>query len=125
MALDAAKVGSPPIATNAAPYTKVVERLEAATAARCEQRLVSDGGRLLPSAKRSDVDFLGDAQSVIELDTEVANRAVDLCVTEQKLNRAQIAGFPVDHREKHAQVGPVSKSVMHFRRAAHRQRGYQ
>jgi ribulose-5-phosphate 4-epimerase/fuculose-1-phosphate aldolase len=44
----------------------------AAAAARCEQRLVRDGGRPLPSAKRSDVDLLGDAQRVIEFDAEVS-----------------------------------------------------
>ena len=72
--------------------------LDAAAAARCEQGLVRDGGRPLPSAKRSDVDPLCDAEGVIEFDAKVTNRAVHLCVTEQELNRAQIAGLPVDQR---------------------------
>jgi len=72
--------------------------LRTADVARCEQRLVRDGGRPLPSAKRSDVDLLGDAQSVIKFDAEVSDRAVHLGVTKQELNGAQIAGLPVDQR---------------------------
>jgi hypothetical protein len=46
--------------------------LRTADAARCEQRLVRDGERPLPSAKRSDVDLLGDAQRVLEFGAEVS-----------------------------------------------------
>ena len=38
----------------------------------------------------SDVDLLGDLDSVIDLDTEVAHSAFDLQMAEQKLDRAQI-----------------------------------
>ena len=34
----------------------------------------------------SNVGLLGDGQSVIDLDTEIANRALDLGVTEQQLH---------------------------------------
>lgn len=70
--------------------------LEAAAAARYEQRPVWGGGPLLPSAKGSDVDLLGDARRVIEFHAEVSNRAVHLCVAEQELNRTQISRVPVD-----------------------------
>jgi hypothetical protein len=72
--------------------------LDAAAANRCEQRLVRDGGRPLPSAKRSDVDFLGDAQRVIEFDAEVSDRAIHLGVTKQELNGSEISRLPVDQR---------------------------
>lgn len=53
---------------------------------------------MLPSAKRSDVDFLGDTQRVIEFDTEVSDRTVHLCVTKKELNRSEISCLPVDQR---------------------------
>jgi hypothetical protein len=40
--------------------------------------------------------LLGDRQSVINLDTEIANRALDLGVTEQQLDGPQIAGAAID-----------------------------
>ena len=47
----------------------------------------------------SDVDLLGDLDSVIDLDAEVANRAFDLRMAEQKLDRPQISSSPIDqHR---------------------------
>ena len=46
----------------------------------------------------SDVDFLRDLYGVIDLDAEVANRALDLRVSEQKLYGPEIPGAPVDQR---------------------------
>jgi hypothetical protein len=76
----------------------VCSGLDAAAADRCEQRPVRDGGRLLPSAQCSNVDFLGDAQSVIKFDAEVSDRAVHLGVTKQELNGSEISRLPVDQR---------------------------
>ena len=70
--------------------------LETVSAAICKERLVRDDGRLLPSAKRSDVDFLGDTECVIEFYTEVSDGAVHLGVTKQELNRSEISRLPVD-----------------------------
>ena len=72
--------------------------LEVVAAVGCDQRPVWDGGRLLPSAKRSDVDFLGDAQRVVEFDAKVPDRAINLGVSEQELDGPKIAGLPVDQR---------------------------
>lgn len=44
----------------------------------------------------SDVDLLRDLYGVIDLDTEVPNRAFDLRVSEQELDRPKIAGSTVD-----------------------------
>ena len=46
----------------------------------------------------SNVGLLGDGQSVIDLDTEIANRALDLGVTEQQLDGPQIASAAIDQR---------------------------
>ena len=46
----------------------------------------------------SNVGLLGDGQSVIDLDTEIANRALDLGVTEQQLDGPQIADAAIDQR---------------------------
>ena len=72
--------------------------LDAAAEARFDQRLVRDGGRPLPSAKGSDVNFLGNAQRVIEFDAEVSHRAVHFGVTKQELNGSEISRLPVDQR---------------------------
>ena len=53
---------------------------------------------MLPSAKPSDVDLLGDAQSVVEFDAKVPDRAINLGVSEQELDGPKIAGLPVDQR---------------------------
>lgn len=44
----------------------------------------------------SDIDLLGDLDCVIDLDAEVANRALDLGMSKQELDRAQIASAAVD-----------------------------
>ena len=46
----------------------------------------------------SDLDLFGDGKRVIDLDTEIANRALDLGVTEQQLDGPQIAGAAIDQR---------------------------
>jgi len=43
----------------------------------------------------SNVDLLGDAQRIFKFDAKVSDSAVNLCVSEQKLNRSEISGFPV------------------------------
>ena len=58
--------------------------------------LVEDGERRLPSAQLSNVDLFSDTQRVFQLNAKISNCAVDLGVAEQKLYRAQIAGFQVD-----------------------------
>jgi len=40
----------------------------------------------------SDVDLLGDLDGVVDLDAKVPNRAFNLRVPEQKLDRSQISG---------------------------------
>ena len=54
---------------------------------------------------RSDVGLLGDGERVIDLDAEIAHRALDLGVAEQKLDRPQIAGAAVDQRG----LGPAQR----------------
>ena len=44
----------------------------------------------------SHVDLLGDGQSIINLDAQIANRAFDLGVTEQQLDGPQIAGAAIN-----------------------------
>jgi len=46
----------------------------------------------------SDLDFLGDLNGIIDLDTKISNRALDLRVAQQQLYRAQVASSPVDQR---------------------------
>lgn len=57
------------------------------------------------SPRRSDVDALGDAQGVLELDPQIAHSTVDLRVTQQELDRAQIAGLAVNLRR----LGPPQR----------------
>ena len=44
----------------------------------------------------SDVELLGNIEGVIEFDTKVSHRAFDLGMSEQQLNRPEIAGLAVD-----------------------------
>ena len=55
-----------------------------------------DQGRMAPSGAASEIELLGDAESVVNLDAEVANSAFELPVTKKKLDRSQIAGLAVD-----------------------------
>src|SRR5438132_10259868 len=55
------------------------------------------GGRAVPLCPgRSDVDLFRDGESVIDLNAEVAHRALDLLVPQQKLHRPQVARAAVD-----------------------------
>ena len=44
----------------------------------------------------SDVNLLGYGKRVIDLDSEIADRALDLCVTQQELNSSKISCFLID-----------------------------
>jgi hypothetical protein len=46
----------------------------------------------------SNVDLFGYRESIINLDTEIADRALDLGMTEQQLDGPQIAGATIDQR---------------------------
>jgi hypothetical protein len=52
--------------------------------------------RLCPGT--SDVDLLRDLNGVVDLDTEVADGALDFGMSEQQLDRPQVAGSPIDQR---------------------------
>lgn len=45
---------------------------------------------------KSHVDALCDAQSILKFHAKVANGAVDLGVTEQKLHRAEVSGLSIN-----------------------------
>jgi len=47
---------------------------------------------------RSKFDLLRYDESVIDLYTQISNRAFELCVTKQQLDGAEIARFAVDLR---------------------------
>ena len=93
--------GCPGIGSVVCPVVQILNvrsGLEAAAIDRCEQRPVRNGGRLLPSAKCSNVDFLGDAQRVVQFDAEVSDRAIHLGVAKQELDRSEVASLPIDQR---------------------------
>lgn len=52
--------------------------------------------QLCPGA--SDVDFLRDLDGVVDLNSEVAYRALDLGMSEQQLDGPQVAGPSIDQR---------------------------
>ena len=54
---------------------------------------------------RSDVDLFRDLDCVIDLGAEVANRALDLGMTKQKLDCAQITSAAVDQHS----LGPSQR----------------
>jgi len=70
--------------------------LDSVAAEALVQRPVLKGERLLPLAKLSDVDLLGDAQRIVEFNTKVSDRAVHLGVAKQELHRPQVAGLSVN-----------------------------
>ena len=47
---------------------------------------------------RSDVDLLGNLQRIIDLDSEVPDRALQLAVTQQPLDGSQVLRVTVDQR---------------------------
>jgi hypothetical protein len=38
----------------------------------------------------SDFDLLGNRKGVVDLNPEIANRALNLCVTQEQLNRSKV-----------------------------------
>ena len=46
----------------------------------------------------SDIDTLSDAQSIFKFNAEIAHCTVDLGVTEQQLNRAEVPGLSINLR---------------------------
>ena len=59
------------------------------------------GKRLLPwtlTGRSSDLDLFCDFKRIIDLNAEVSHRTLQFRMAEQKLDRAQVLGFPVDER---------------------------
>ena len=56
--------------------------------------LIGQSASALPSG--SDVDLLGDGESIIYLDAEISDGALDLRVPQEQLDGPQVAGTPVD-----------------------------
>ena len=56
--------------------------------------LIGQSTPALPSG--SDVNLFGDGESVINLDAEIPDGALDLGVTEQQLDSLEVAGPPID-----------------------------
>jgi hypothetical protein len=52
------------------------------------------GRQLCPGI--SDVNFLGNLDGIVNLNTKIADGALNFTVTEQKLNRTQISGSAVN-----------------------------
>ena len=48
--------------------------------------------------RRSEFNLLRQCQGIIDLDAEVADRALDFRISEKKLDRSQIARLPIDLR---------------------------
>ena len=44
----------------------------------------------------SNVNLLGDLDRVVDVDAEIPNRAFDLRMSKQKLDRTEVAGSPID-----------------------------
>ena len=59
------------------------------------ERLIGVGGGCSPPPWRSDVQLLGDGERVVHLDAEIADRALQLGVAEQELDRSEVASAPV------------------------------
>ena len=59
----------------------------------------------------SDVHLFCYCKCVIDLYSEVADRALDLCVPQQKLYGSQIPGTAIDHRRLGATKGMRSEQV--------------
>jgi hypothetical protein len=50
----------------------------------------------------SDIDLLSNCQSIVDLDPEIAYRAFQLGMPEQKLDRAKISGTPINQGDLRA-----------------------
>ena len=57
-------------------------------------------GPLCPTSP--DINLFGYCQRVIDLNAEIADRALDLGVPEQELHGSQVAGAPIDQRRLRA-----------------------
>ena len=44
----------------------------------------------------SDLDLLGNRKRVVDLDPEIANRALNVCMAKQQLNRSKVPRLLVD-----------------------------
>jgi hypothetical protein len=56
-------------------------------------------GRALPLCPvPSNVDLLRYGEGIVHINAEIPHSALDLSVTKQKLDGAQIAGAPIDQR---------------------------
>ena len=92
-----------------------VERLLRRT--RCYGRLWPDHDRrplaVATRPRRLHLGLLGDLQGVVDLDPEVSDRALQLGVPKEELNRPEISGPPVDQRGFGApqRMGAVSRRV--------------
>ena len=53
---------------------------------------------LAPTGSPSDVDAFGDFKRIIDFDANISHRTLQFRVPQQKLDRTQILGFPVDER---------------------------
>ena len=62
----------------------------------CERRSAQDR-RTARAARQggSNVDLLGDTQRIFKFDAKISDCAVNLGMSEQKLNRSEISGFAV------------------------------
>ena len=47
-------------------------------------------------ANGSDLGILGEGKSILNVNSEVADRILDLAMAEEDLDRAQVAGRPID-----------------------------
>ena len=78
-------------------YLKVVRPRPIPALARL-QRFGRLGRAPQLSPATSDLDLLGDFNGIVNIDAEMANGALDLRVTEEQLDSAQISGAPVNQR---------------------------
>jgi hypothetical protein len=60
-------------------------------------------------SRRSDINLLGYGKSIIDLDAEIPNRALDLGMSQQELNRPQVARSSIDQRSFRAAEGMGTK----------------
>ena len=65
------------------------------------------------SISGSKVNLLRNGQSVVDLDTQISNRAFQFCVAEQELDGPEIAGLLVDQSRLCAPqgVGAIGRRV--------------
>lgn len=69
-----------------------IEGVTTGGATTAADRVCCQGYRVIGS----DVDLLGDLDSVVDLDAEVAHRTLNFRMAEQKLHGSEVAGSPID-----------------------------